>query len=144
MMKQAGVIGILLPGASFGLGMKEYPPARKMIDQGLPIALATDFNPGSSFTESMPMIMSLSCLMMRMTPAETVTASTINSAYAVDKADEVGSIEVGKKADLVIWNVQDYREIPYHYGVNLVDQVIKKDQVVRIPCSPGERVRMKG
>lgn len=139
MMKQAGVIGVLLPGASFGLGMKEYPPARKMIDRGLPVALATDFNPGSSFTESMPMIMSLSCLMMRMTPAETVTASTMNSASAVDRATDVGSIEVGKKADLVIWNVQDYREIPYHYGVNLVDQVIKEGQVMRIPspsCGP--------
>lgn len=139
MMKQAGVIGVLLPGASFGLGMKEYPPARKMIDRGLPVALATDFNPGSSFTESMPMIMSLSCLMMRMTPAETVTASTMNSASAVDRAADVGSIEVGKKADLVIWNVQDYREIPYHYGVNLVDQVIKEGQVMRIPspsCGP--------
>ncbi|NIM99625.1 MAG: imidazolonepropionase, partial [candidate division Zixibacteria bacterium] len=75
MMKDAGVIGVLLPGACFGLGMREYPPARKMIDQGLPVALATDFNPGSSMTESMPMIMSLACLMMRMTPAETVTAS---------------------------------------------------------------------
>jgi imidazolonepropionase len=136
MMKQAGVIGVLLPGASFGLGMKEYPPARKMIDQGLPVALATDFNPGSSFTESVPMIMSLSCLMMGMTPAETVTASTINSAYAVDLANEIGSIEVGKKADLVVWNIKDYREIPYHYGVNLVDQVIKEGKVVRIPSPP--------
>jgi imidazolonepropionase len=133
LMKDAGVIGVLLPGASFGLGMKEYPPARKMIDQGLPVALATDFNPGSSFTESMPMIMSLACLMMKMTPAETVTAATINSAYAVDKANEVGSIEVGKKADLVIWNVQNYKEIPYHYGVNLVGQVIKNGEVIQIP-----------
>ncbi len=133
MMKDAGVIGVLLPGACFGLGMREYPPARKMIDQGLPVALATDFNPGSSMTESMPMIMSFACLMMRMTPAETVTASTINSAYAVDKAKEVGSIEVGKKADLVIWNIQDYREIPYHYGVNLVDRVIKSGKVIKIP-----------
>ncbi|UCB53461.1 MAG: imidazolonepropionase [Candidatus Zixiibacteriota bacterium] len=126
MMKQAGVIGVLLPGACFGLGMTEYPPARKMIDQGLPVALATDFNPGSSMTESMPMILSMACLMMKMSPAEALVASTINSAHAVDSAEEVGSIEVGKKADLVIWNVQDYREIPYHYGVNLVHQVIKK------------------
>jgi imidazolonepropionase len=136
-MKDAGVIGVMLPGASFGLGMKEYPPARKMIDAGLPIALATDFNPGSSFTESMPMIMSLSCLMMKMTPAETVTASTINSAYAVEKANEVGSIEVGKKADLVIWNIQSYKEIPYHYGVNLVDQVIKNGKAIKIPSPLG-------
>jgi imidazolonepropionase len=130
MMKESGVIGVLLPGACFGLGMREYPPARKMIDQGLPVALATDFNPGSSMTESMSIIMSLSCLMMKMTPAETVVASTINSAYAVDKANEVGSIEEGKKADLVVWNIQNYREIPYHYGVNLVDQVIKKGTLV--------------
>lgn len=139
MMKEAGVIGVLLPGASFGLGMKEYPPARKMIDAGLPVALATDFNPGSSFTESMPMIMSLSCLMMRMTSAETVTASTINSAYAVDKANEVGSIEVGKKADLVVWNIRNYKEIPYHYGVNLVDQVIKDGKLFSFSLPRGER-----
>jgi imidazolonepropionase len=126
MMKQAGVIGVLLPGACFGLGMTEYPPARKMIDQGLPVALATDFNPGSSFTESIPIILSMACLMMKMSPAEAVVASTINSAYAIDEAEEVGSIEKGKKADLVIWDVRDYREIPYHYGVNLVYQVIKK------------------
>ena len=133
MMKEAGVIGVLLPGACFGLGMKEYPPARKMIDQGLAVALATDFNPGSSMTESMPIIISLSCLMMRMSPAETVVASTINSAHAVDKGKEVGSIEEGKKADMVIWNVQNYKEIPYHYGVNLVEQVIKDGRVAQIP-----------
>ena len=133
MMKQAGVIGVLLPGACFGLGIKEYPPARKMIDQGLPVALATDFNPGSSMTESMPIILSMACLMMKMSPAEAVVASTINSAYAVGRADDLGSIEKGKKADLVIWDVQDYREIPYHYGVNLVDQVIKEGKVEELP-----------
>jgi imidazolonepropionase len=77
--------------------------------------------------------MSLSSLMMRMTPAETVTASTINSAYAVDKANEVGSIEAGKKADLVIWNVRNFKEIPYHYGVNLVEQVVKDGKVFSFP-----------
>jgi imidazolonepropionase len=136
MMKQAGVIGVLLPGACFGLGMKEYPPARKMIDQSLPVALATDFNPGSSMTESMPIILSMACLMMTMSPAEVVVASTINSACAVGRSDDVGSIEKGKNADLVIWNVQDYREIPYHYGVNLVDQVIKEGEVVKVPSPP--------
>ncbi|KPJ63810.1 imidazolonepropionase [candidate division WOR-1 bacterium DG_54_3] len=129
-MKESGVIGVLLPGACFGLGLKEYPPARKMIERGLPVALATDFNPGSSMTESVPMILSLACLMMRMTPAEAIVASTINSAYAVDKANETGSTEVGKKADLVIWNVQSYKEIPYHYGVNLVDQVVKDGKAI--------------
>ena len=145
MMKKAGVIGVLLPGACFGLGMssgsvgKEYPPARKMIDAGMSIALATDFNPGSSMTESMPIILSLACLMMKMTPSEAVTASTINSAYAVDKANEVGSIEVGKKADLVIWNVQNYKEIPYHYGVNLVEQVIKDGKQFPLPLWEREK-----
>jgi imidazolonepropionase len=141
-MKKSGVIGVLLPGACFGLGIKEYPPARKMIEKGLPVALATDFNPGSSMTESMPMILSLACLMMRMTPAEAIVASTINSAYAVDKGNEIGSIEVGKKADLVIWNVQNYKEIPYHFGVNLVDQVIKDGKVFPLPL--WERVRERG
>lgn len=130
MMKESGVIGVLLPGACFGLGIREYPPARKMIDQSLPVALATDFNPGSSMTESVPIILSLACLMMRMTPAEGLVASTINSAYAVDKGKEIGSIEKDKKADLVIWNVQNYKEIPYHYGVNLVDQVIKDGKIL--------------
>ena len=132
-MKDSGVIGVLLPGACFGLGITEYPPARKMIERGLPVALATDFNPGSSMTESVPIILSLACLMMRMTPAEAIVASTINSAYAVDKANDIGSIEDGKKADLVIWNVQNYKEIPYHFGVNLVDQVIKDGKVVQVP-----------
>jgi imidazolonepropionase len=136
-MKESGVIGVLLPGACFGLGIKEYPPARKMIEKGLPVALATDFNPGSSMTESMPMILSLACLMMRMTPAEAIVASTINSAYAVDKGNEIGIIEVGKKADLVIWDVQNHKEIPYHYGVNLVDQVIKDGRIFPLPI--GER-----
>lgn len=131
-MKEAGVIGVLLPGACFGLGMREYPPARKMIERGLPMALATDFNPGSSMTESVPMILSLACFMMRVTPAEAVAASTINPAYAVEKGNEVGSIEVGKTADLVVWNVQNYKEIPYHFGVNLVDQVTKDGKVVQI------------
>jgi imidazolonepropionase len=131
-MKSAGVIAVLLPGACFGLGLKEYPPARKMIEKGLPVALATDFNPGSSMTESMPIILSLACLMMRMTPAEVFTAATINSAFALDIAEDVGSLEIGKKADLVIWEVANYKEIPYHYGVNLVQQVIKNGEVVRI------------
>jgi len=130
-MKKAGVIAVLLPGATFGLGLREYAPARKMIDSGVAVALATDFNPGSSMTESMPMILSLSCLMMRMTPAEAITASTINSAYAVDKGDVIGSLKSGKKADLIIWEVENYKSIPYHFGVNLVHKVIKDGKVVR-------------
>jgi len=130
-MKQSGTIAVLLPGAVFGLGKDNYPPARKMIDMGLPVALATDFNPGSSFTESMPVILSLACLRMKLTPAEVITAATVNSAYAIDKEDSIGSLEPGKKADIVIWDVKSYKEIPYHFGVNLVDKVIKNGEVIR-------------
>lgn len=128
-MKQTGTIAVLLPGAVFGLGKDNYPPARKMIDMGLPVALATDFNPGSSFTESMPVILSLACLRMKLTPAEAITAATINSAYAIDKGDSIGSLKQSKKADIVIWDVKNYKEIPYHYGVNLVDKVIKNGEI---------------
>jgi len=130
-MKQSGTTAVLLPGAVFGLGKDNYPAARKMIDMGLPVALATDFNPGSSFTESMPMILSLACLRMKLTPAEAITAATINSAYAIDKGDSIGSLEPGKKADIVIWDVKNYKEIPYHYGVNLVSAVIKNGEMIR-------------
>jgi imidazolonepropionase len=130
-MKESGTIAVLLPGSVFGLGKENYPPARKMIDKELPVALATDFNPGSSFTESMPVILSLACLRMKLTPAEAITSATINSAYAIDKGDSTGSLEPGKKADIVIWNVKNYKEIPYHYGVNLVHKVMKNGEIIR-------------
>lgn len=130
-LRKAKVIAILLPGATFGLGLKKYAPARKLIESKVIVALATDFNPGSSMTESMPIILSLACLMMKVTPAEVFCASTINSAYAVDKGETIGSIQIGKKADMVLWNVKNYKEIPYHYGVNLVWKVIKDGEVVR-------------
>jgi len=127
-MKTAGVIAVLLPSTSFFLNSR-YAPARKMIENGLPVALATDFNPGTSMTESMQMVMSLACLNMKMTPAEVITAATLNSAYAINRGDQIGSQESGKKADLVIWEVANYREIPYHYGVNLVHTVIKNGKI---------------
>jgi len=130
-MKECGTIAVLLPGSVFGLGKDNYPPARKMINKGLPVALATDFNPGSSFTESMPIILSLACLKMKLTPAEAITAATVNSAYAIDRGDSIGSLEKGKKADMVIWDIKNYKEIPYHYGVNLVDKVIKNGEMIR-------------
>jgi imidazolonepropionase len=132
LLKKRGVIGVLLPGATFGLGLKKYAPARKMIENNLPIAISTDFNPGSSMTESLPMMMSLSCLMMKLTPAETIVASTINPAYVLNMENQIGSIEVGKKADLVIWEARNYKEIPYHYGVNLVENVIKNGKVLNL------------
>jgi len=129
-MKEKGVIAVLLPGTTFMLGLKTYAPARKMIEMGVPIALATDFNPGTSMTESLPIIMTIACAMMRMTPAEALTAVTINAAHAVKKADTIGSLEPGKKADLVIWDTPSYKHIAYHFGINLVEAVIKNGKRV--------------
>ncbi|MFA5794172.1 MAG: imidazolonepropionase [Candidatus Brocadiia bacterium] len=129
-MKDKGVIGVILPGTTFALGLKNYAPARKMVDAGLPIALATDFNPGTSMTESMPMIMTIACTLMKLTPAEVLVAATINAAYAIEKQKKVGSLEEGKDADIVIWNAPSYRHIPYHWGVNLAKVVIKKGKMV--------------
>jgi len=129
-MKEAGVVAVLLPGTTFSLGYDKYAPARRMIEAGLPIALATDCNPGSSMTENMQMILSLASTQMRMTAAEGFCAATINSAYAIGRGEEVGSLEPNKLADLVIWDTENYKEIPYHYGVNLVKTVIKRGRVV--------------
>jgi len=129
-MRKAGVVAVLLPGTSFFLGSAKYAPARLMIQMGLPVALGTDFNPGSNMTESMQITMSLAGLQMKMTPAEVLVASTINAACALDREKQIGSLEPEKKGDLIIWEVEDYREIPYHYGVNLVEMVIKDGDVV--------------
>jgi len=129
-MKRAGVVAVLLPGTSFFVGSKKYAPARLMIEKGLPIALATDFNPGSNMTESMQLIMTIACLQLKMTPAEALVASTINAAQALDRGKQIGSIEPDKKGDLLLWEVEDYREIAYHYGVNLVETVIKDGDIV--------------
>ncbi len=111
-------LATLVPGANYFLGLKEYPNARRLIEEGVPVALATDYNPGTSPTISMPMAMSLACTHMRMTPAETVAAATINGAWALRVAERKGSIEPGKDADLGIFAVDDYREIPYWFGTN--------------------------
>lgn len=111
-------IATLVPGANYFLGTERYPNARRLIDAGVAVALATDFNPGSSPTLSMPMAMSIACTQMKMSPAEAITASTINGAWALNLADRKGSIEPGKDADLAVFNVNDYREIPYWFGVN--------------------------
>jgi imidazolonepropionase len=111
-------VATLVPGANYFLGLKEYPNARRLIDAGVPVALATDYNPGTSPTISMPMAMSLACTHMKMSPAEAVTAATINGAWALRLAERKGSIEPGKDADLAIFAVKDYREIPYWFGGN--------------------------
>jgi imidazolonepropionase len=111
-------VATLVPGANYFLGLKEYPNARRLIDAGVAVALATDYNPGTSPTISMPMAMSLACTHMKMSPAEAIAAATINGAWALRIADRKGSIEPGKDADLAVFAVKDYREIPYWFGVN--------------------------
>lgn len=129
-LRAAGVTAVLLPGSVFHLGLKTYPPARAMIDAGLAIALATDFNPGSSPTPSLPMVMSIACTQMRLTPAEALAACTINGAYSLGVAERIGSLEAGKQADLVIFDCHDYRQIPYFFGANLVHTVVKHGTTV--------------
>jgi imidazolonepropionase len=111
-------VATLVPGANYFLGLQEYPRARKLIDAGVPVALATDYNPGTSPTLSMPMALSLVCTHMKMSPAEAIAAATINGAWALRVADRKGSIEAGKDADLVVFAVGDYREIPYWFGAD--------------------------
>ncbi len=111
-------VATLVPGANYFLGTGKYPPARKLIDAGVPIALATDYNPGSSPTPSMPFVLSLACTNMRMPPAEAIASATINGAWSLGLQDRKGSIEPGKDADLAVFDVDDYREIPYWSGVN--------------------------
>ena len=126
MLKRAGVVAVLLPGAVFNLGLARYAPARKMIDSKLPLAIATDFNPGSSPTPSMQMILSIACAQMRMTPAEAITAATINPAYSLNRGDRAGSLEAGKQADMVLLDCPDYRQMPYFFGINHASLVIKR------------------
>ncbi len=129
-LKQAGTIATLLPGTAFSLGHTRYPPARKLIEAGVPVALATDFNPGSCYTPNMQLILSIACSQMKMSPAETITGATINGAYSLGLSDRLGSIEEGKQADVVLMAVGDYREIPYFFGVNHCVVTIKKGNIV--------------
>ncbi len=128
-MAREGVIATLLPGTPFCLMLDEYAPARKMIEFGVPIALATDLNP-NCWTESMQMIVALACYKMKLTPSEALTAATINGACALDRQDQIGSLEVGKKADLIVFDVANHKFLPYHFGVNLVSKVIKNGKIV--------------
>jgi imidazolonepropionase len=116
-LKTGKVQPVLLPGSVYALGSNQYPPAREMIDAGLAVVLASDFNPGSSPTPSMPMVLSLACTQMKMTPAEAMTAATINAAYSLGRGDEIGSLEKGKRADFVIHDCEDYRELAYFFGI---------------------------
>ena len=117
-LAQSDSIATFVPGANYFLGLTRYPNARRFIKSGVAVALATDYNPGSSPTLNMSMAMSLACTQMRMSPAETIAAATINGAWALRLADRKGSVEPGKDADLAVFNVSDYREIPYWFGAN--------------------------
>jgi len=129
-MAKSGTAAVLLPGTTFSLAGKQYAPARKMINEGVVVALSTDCNPGSSCSESLSIIISLAALQMRLTAAECLSAVTVNSAYALNRTSTVGQLQPGMLADLIIWDMNDYRELPYHYGVNLVDIVFKRGKQV--------------
>jgi imidazolonepropionase len=128
-MAAKNVVAVLLPAAAFSLMMGKYADARLMIDCGVPVALGTDFNP-SCLMENMQLIVAFACHLMRLTPAEAITAATINSAHALGKANEVGSLEVGKKGDIVVLNAPNHKFLGYHFGANLVDKVVKNGRVV--------------
>jgi imidazolonepropionase len=129
-LKQSGVLATLLPGTAFNLGLEHHAPARELIAAGIPVALATDFNPGTCFTMNMQIILAFACQKMRMSPAETITASTINGAYSLGLSDKIGTLEEGKQADIVLMGVSDYRELPYFFGVNHCLVTIKKGNIV--------------
>jgi imidazolonepropionase len=126
----SNTVATLLPGSVFHLGLRGYSPARTLIEAGAAVALATDFNPGTSPTYSMQMVLSLACTEMRMSPAEAIAAATINGAHAILCADRTGSLEPGKQADLLVLNVSDYRELPYYFGVNNVHLTMKRGAIL--------------
>ena len=130
-LREAGVIPILLPATTFSLGLKKYAPARKMIDAGLPVALSTDFNPGSCNCDSQQFVTSLACLQMKMLPAESINAVTINAAHSLERGKLVGSLEVGKQADVIVLDIPSYRYLPYHLGSSTVQTVLKKGKIIK-------------
>lgn len=124
----SGTVAVLLPATTLFLGQRPAP-ARELIRAGAAVAIGTDFNPGSSMTESMQMVMTLACVLTRMTPAEALSAATLNAAHALGRRERLGSLEPGKEADLVVWNCARYRQLPYHFGVNQARLVLKRGRV---------------
>jgi imidazolonepropionase len=139
-MATAGVFGVLLPGTSFGLPSLEFAPARAMAAAGMRLAMATDFNPGSSTCESMPMMIAIACSHMRIAPAEAISMATYNPAFVLGREREVGSLENGKRADFIVLDAEDYREVANHFGVNPVDGVF----VAGTQWQPGPRDALRG
>ncbi len=131
-MAETGVLAVLLPGTSLMLDVDQRAPARQIIDAGAPVALATDFNPGSCAISAMPIVIGLACSLLKMTPAEALNASTINAAWAIGEGAAVGSLEVGKDADILLLNISDYRQVPYWFGRNPVDAVIKAGKRIQL------------
>jgi imidazolonepropionase len=129
-LKKANVQPVLLPGSVYTLGSSHYPRGRKIIEAGLAVVLATDFNPGSSPTPSMPMVLSLACTQMKMSPAEAITASTVNAAYSLNRGDKIGSLEPGKLADFALFDCEDYRELAYWFGFLQTHSVYIKGECV--------------
>ncbi len=129
-LAEAGVQPVLLPGSVYGLGLTHYPRAREMIEAGLAVVLATDFNPGSSPTPSMPMMLSLAATQMKMSPAESVTAATMNAACSLNRGGSIGSLETGKLANFSIFDCADYRELAYYFGINRTQAVYVRGRCV--------------
>jgi imidazolonepropionase len=130
LLAREGVIATLLPGSVFYLGGDRYASARELIDAGVPVAIATNYNPRTCPSHNMQMMIALACRAMQMSPAEAISAATINGAHALRRANRAGSIEYGKDADLVVLSAPDYRELPYHFGVNLVETTICRGEVI--------------
>ncbi|HQP84316.1 MAG TPA: imidazolonepropionase [Candidatus Syntrophosphaera thermopropionivorans] len=129
-LKDKGVIPVLLPATLFSLGSKTYARGREMIDMGLPVALATDYNPGSCNCDSIPLTMSIACIQMKLIPVEAFCATTINAAYALGLGDKVGSLEIGKQADFTIWDIPSLNFIPYHLGSSYIVSVYAKGKCI--------------
>ena len=129
-LASSATIAVLLPGTTFALGSRDFAPARRLIEAGAAVALATDFNPGSAPSCSMPLVVAIACSQMRMTPAEAINAATINAAYAVRRGSMAGSLEEGKRADFVVYDVGDYREIPSRAGANHAVSVCRAGEIV--------------
>lgn len=131
-LRQSNTVAVVLPGVSFFL-RNPYAPARKLIDAGIPLAIASDFNPGSCMSFSIPLMMTIACTQMSLTPEEAIAACTLNGAAALGLSQSVGSIEVGKQADIILYDIPDYRYLAYHFGTNLVSTVIKKGVILEFP-----------
>jgi imidazolonepropionase len=129
-LSESATVAVLLPGTTFYLGKDNYARARRMIDEGVAVALATDFNPGSCVTENLQLIMSLAALKLKMTAEEIWNAVTVNAAHAIGKGEEAGTLDIGRRADFVIWDVLNYMYIPYHFGVNHAKKVFVSGKII--------------